>query len=109
MTRESGSMASSDEAELDESPRRLDAILRALPESELKGLITRMGIRIDAAKRIDAPSQAARALVGLPDVCRSDVLHDACTAVVSQFLELLINFVGEDLAMRLLQDLRMAP
>lgn len=68
MTRESGGMASSDEAELDESPRRLDAILRALPESELKGLITRMGIRIDAAKRIDAPSQAARALVGLPDV-----------------------------------------
>ncbi|WP_231511184.1 hypothetical protein [Chondromyces apiculatus] len=27
-----------------------------------------MGIRIDAAKRIDVPSQVARALVGLPDV-----------------------------------------
>src|SRR5262249_15632014 len=27
-----------------------------------------MGIRIDSAKRIDVPSQVARALVGLPDV-----------------------------------------
>jgi hypothetical protein len=60
--------AEEDEGQFDESPRRLDAILRALPESELKGLIARMGIRIDAAKRIDAPSQAARALVGIPDV-----------------------------------------
>lgn len=60
--------APGDDAEIDESPRRLDAILRALPESELKGLIARMGIRIDSAKRIDAPSQAARALVGIPDV-----------------------------------------
>ena len=43
-------------------------ILRSLPESELLSLIARMGIRIDAGKRIDAPSQAARALVGIPDV-----------------------------------------
>ncbi len=48
--------------------RRLDVILRSLPPRELQGLIGRMGIRIDPAKRIDAPSQAARALVGLPDV-----------------------------------------
>lgn len=52
----------------DESPRRLDEILRALPDSELSSLIHRMGIRIDAAKRIDTASQVARALVGLPDV-----------------------------------------
>src|SRR5262245_12754403 len=48
--------------------RRLDAILRALPDSELASLVKRMGIRIDPAKRIDAASQAARALVALPDV-----------------------------------------
>jgi hypothetical protein len=52
----------------DPGPRRLDDILRALPESELEALIGRLGIRIDPNKRIDVPSQAARALVGLPDV-----------------------------------------
>ncbi len=51
-----------------DSPRRLDVILRSLPESELSSLINRMGIRVDPGKRIDAPSQAARALVGIPDV-----------------------------------------
>ncbi|MFO0756174.1 MAG: hypothetical protein U0359_06765 [Byssovorax sp.] len=55
-------------SEDDRSPRRLDAVLRALPESELSSLISRMGIRIDPGKRIDTPSQVARALVGLPDV-----------------------------------------
>ena len=53
---------------LDSSPRRLDLILRALPQLELEGLIGRMSIRIDTGKRIDAPSQVARALVGIPDV-----------------------------------------
>jgi hypothetical protein len=48
--------------------RRLDVILRSLPDAELAALVKRMGIRIDPAKRIDAASQAARALVGLPDV-----------------------------------------
>jgi hypothetical protein len=52
----------------DAFPRRLDAILRALPASELSSLIGRMGIRVDPTKRIDTPSQAARALVGNPDV-----------------------------------------
>jgi len=52
----------------DAFPRRLDAILRALPETELSSLIGRMSIRIDPSKRIDTPSQAARALVGIPDV-----------------------------------------
>jgi hypothetical protein len=52
----------------DSSPRRLDAILRALPETELQSLIRRMGIRVDPGKRIDTPSQVARALVGIPDV-----------------------------------------
>jgi hypothetical protein len=65
-SRESGErMVASDP---NDSPRRLDVILRSLPETELASLITRMGIRVDPGKRIDAPSQAARALVGLPDV-----------------------------------------
>ncbi|MEI2687852.1 MAG: hypothetical protein V9G14_17690 [Cypionkella sp.] len=67
------------------SPRRLDAILRALPDKELASLIARMGIRVDPGKRIDTPSQAARALVGMPGRARHLApLHfeprAACTA-----------------------------
>jgi hypothetical protein len=43
-------------------------VLRALPPSELAGLVRRLGIRIDAAKRLDEPSQVARALVQLPEL-----------------------------------------
>ncbi len=50
------------------SLRRLTDILQALPTRELESLISRMGIRIDATKRIDPPAQVARALVGLPDI-----------------------------------------
>src|SRR5688572_10551044 len=58
-----------DDLAITEPPlRKLTDILRALPDSELRALISRMGIRIDAAKRIDPPSQVARVLVGLPDV-----------------------------------------
>ena len=49
------------------NPNRLIEILRALPQGELEGLIARMGIRIDPAKRLDGPAQVARALVALPD------------------------------------------
>ena len=48
------------------SPIRLEAILRALPASELDGIINRLGLRIDPAKRLDPPAQVARALVALP-------------------------------------------
>jgi hypothetical protein len=48
--------------------RSLVDILRALPSGELNALIARLGIRVDAAKRIDTPSQVARALVQLPDL-----------------------------------------
>ncbi len=51
-----------------EAPYRLVDILRALPASELDALVARLGIRIDPAKRIDPPSQVARALVALPDL-----------------------------------------
>jgi hypothetical protein len=47
---------------------RLVDVLRALPAKELNGLIDRLGIRVDAAKRLDTPSQVARALVALPDL-----------------------------------------
>ncbi len=56
------------DADSDAMPRRLDMILRALPDAELGSLIARMGIQIDPGKRIDTPSQVARALVGIPDV-----------------------------------------
>jgi hypothetical protein len=48
--------------------RRLDSIVRALPETEIASLIRRLGIRIDPQKRIDVPSQVARSLVGTADV-----------------------------------------
>ena len=47
-----------------EAANRLTDILRALPQGELDGLIDRLGIRIDPAKRIDVPSQVARAQIG---------------------------------------------
>ena len=46
---------------------RLVDVLRALPPSELDSLVSRLGIRIDPAKRLDAPSQVARLLVTLPE------------------------------------------
>jgi hypothetical protein len=46
---------------------RLEEILRLLPERELLSLIQRMRIRIDESKRIDVPSQVARALLILPE------------------------------------------
>lgn len=46
---------------------RLVDVLRALPESELQGLIRRLGLVIDPQKRLDPPSQIARALVSQPD------------------------------------------
>jgi hypothetical protein len=49
-------------------PIRLPDILRAFPQAELDSLVARLGIRIDPAKRLDPPSQVARALVALPDL-----------------------------------------
>ena len=47
---------------------RLVDVLRALPPQELDSLISRLGIRIDPAKRLDPPSQVARLLVALPEL-----------------------------------------
>ncbi|HEX9618715.1 MAG TPA: hypothetical protein VF989_01190 [Polyangiaceae bacterium] len=49
-------------------PLKLVDVLRQLPEREIKSLIQRLGFRVDAAKRIDVPSQVARALLQLPEV-----------------------------------------
>ncbi len=47
---------------------RLVDVLKALPEAELNSLVSRLGVRIDPAKRLDPPQQIARALVALPDL-----------------------------------------
>ncbi|MDB4943401.1 MAG: hypothetical protein JWP97_2935 [Labilithrix sp.] len=49
-------------------PLRLVDILKALPDAELSSLVSRLGVRIDPAKRLDPPQQVARALVALPDL-----------------------------------------
>ncbi len=49
-------------------PIRLVELLRVLPERELEGLIARLKIRTDDAKRIDVPSQVARMLLQLPEI-----------------------------------------
>jgi hypothetical protein len=70
-----------------EATHRLTDILRALPQRELDGLIDRLGIRIDAAKRIDAPSQVARALVSLPELRDGSRLNPACVELVHRVAE----------------------
>jgi hypothetical protein len=70
-----------------EATHRLTDILRALPQGELDGLIDRLGIRIDAAKRIDAPSQVARALVSLPELRDPTRLNPACIELMHRVAE----------------------
>jgi hypothetical protein len=58
-------------------PLPLEDVLRALPERELTGLAQRLRIRIDSAKRIDAASQLARALVAMPELRDPTKMPDA--------------------------------
>ena len=67
--------------------QHLADILRALPQGELDGLISRLGIRIDPAKRIDTPSQVARALVSLPELRDPSRLHPASVELVHRVAE----------------------
>src|SRR5215831_6067903 len=69
------------------SPRRLVDILRALPTGELDSLISRLGIPIVAAKRIDTPSQVARALVSLPEVRDPSRLPGASAELLHRIAE----------------------
>jgi hypothetical protein len=50
-------------------------------------LIDRLGIRIDAAKRIDPPAQVARALVSLPELRDPTRLNPACIELVHRVAE----------------------
>jgi len=72
---------------LPEAANRLTDILRALPQGELDGLIERLAIRIDPAKRIDVPSQVARALVSLPDLRDATRLNPACLELMHRVAE----------------------
>ncbi|HEY5146257.1 MAG TPA: hypothetical protein VII82_05805, partial [Polyangiaceae bacterium] len=70
-----------------EAANRLTDILRALPQGELDGLIDRLAIRIDPAKRIDVPSQVARALVSLPELRDASRLNPACGELMHRVAE----------------------
>ena len=67
--------------------RSLVEILRALPSGELAALISRLGIRVDATKRIDTPSQVARALVQLPDLRDPSRMPPACVELLHRVAE----------------------
>ncbi|MDP8999359.1 MAG: hypothetical protein M3O46_04535 [Myxococcota bacterium] len=70
-----------------EVSQHLADILRALPQGELDGLISRLAIRIDPAKRIDVSSQVARALVSLPELRDPSRLHPASVELVHRVAE----------------------
>jgi hypothetical protein len=55
----------------------LEDILRAVPAAELGAMVRRLRIAIDPAKRIDAASQAARALVAMPELRDPTKMPDA--------------------------------
>jgi hypothetical protein len=55
----------------DSSPwveRRLEAMLRSFDDPALRALASRIGVRIDPAKRIDGVTQVARAIVQAPEI-----------------------------------------
>jgi len=66
---------------------KLIDILRALPQGELDGLIERLAIRIDPAKRIDIASQVARALVSLTELRDAARLSPGCTELIHRVAE----------------------
>ncbi|MDB4934638.1 MAG: hypothetical protein JWP87_1610, partial [Labilithrix sp.] len=70
-----------------QKPLRLVDILKALPEAELNSLVSRLGVRIDAAKRLDPPQQIARALVALPDIRDPSRLPQASVELLHRIAE----------------------
>jgi hypothetical protein len=58
-----------------------------LPQGELDALVDRLAIRIDPAKRIDAPSQVARALVSLTELRDPTRLNPACVELMHRVAE----------------------
>ncbi|MEB2313416.1 MAG: hypothetical protein OZ928_16355 [Polyangiaceae bacterium] len=76
---------------------RLVDVLRQLPPSELESLIRRLKIGTDEAKRIDVPSQVARALVILPEVRDPSLLPAATRELLNRIAESKGNLVVESL------------
>lgn len=68
-------------------PQRLEELLRQLPASELTALIGRLRCRIDEAKRIDVPSQVARALLALPELREPNMLAPATRELLYRIVE----------------------
>lgn len=68
-------------------PLRLVDILKALPDAELDSLVSRLGVRIDPAKRLDPPQQIARALVALPDIRDPSRLPQASVELLHRIAE----------------------
>ncbi len=68
-------------------PLRLEDVLRQLPERELDSLIARLRVRIDEAKRIDVPSQVARALLALPELRDPGMLAPATRELLYRIVE----------------------
>ena len=66
---------------------RLADVLRALPQGELDALVDRLAIRIDLAKRIDPPSQVARALVSLTELRDPTRLSPPCVELMHRVAE----------------------
>ncbi len=58
-----------------------------MPQGELDALVDRLAIRIDLAKRIDAPSQVARALVSLTELRDPTRLNPACVELMHRVAE----------------------
>ena len=63
-------------------PPKVTDVLEALPAKELKALADRLGLRIDAAKRLDPPAQVARALCSLPELRDASRLAPASEALL---------------------------
>ncbi len=70
-----------------QKPLRLVDILKALPDAELASLVSRLGVRIDPAKRLDPPQQIARALVALPDLRDPSRLPQASVELLHRVAE----------------------
>jgi hypothetical protein len=70
-----------------QKPLRLVDILKSLPDAELASLVSRLGVRIDAAKRLDPPQQLARALVALPDLRDPSRLPQASVELLHRVAE----------------------
>jgi len=66
---------------------RLEDVLRLLPERELSSLIERTRVRVDSTKRIDVPSQVARALLMLPEVRDPTQLPSAARELLYRLAE----------------------